>query len=255
MREYSGGGIMKTKMKKYSFFLTLGMFAMCSMQASFAATTVAESTPKGFSVDPAAVALFDRAAKLYGGCKTIRLRWKTPGTSVFGEDATQFFTVVFARPNRLKVLFENGEDLRELDLVDGKNHWSMQYDTLPAKTTFGATYSKEPFEKGKVAQGDIFRFLYAAQGFGDAFSELLKGEHEIQSAKIKEMRDPKQKVEYFEAKKLTPALWKGREWERVQINYRYGPNDGWPALSYAKIYWFARTLLHEWSRTRAVVNV
>ena len=214
-------------MKKLIFLILILATAGCAKKEDAPAPSSAPK-PKGFSVDPDAVALFDRAAKLYSGCKTIRLRWKTAQKS----SVLTVVTFAFARPARsyARIYYESGID--SVYVVDGNSSWMSQSDDL-----FGSTYSKEPVLKGDLA--DTLLHLNAAPGLGGVLFDWLQGQHQLQPAQIKEMLKSKQNVEVFEAKKLVAAQWKGRSWERVQVRYRLGASKDMPVRNSTRIFWLS----------------
>lgn len=213
---------------------------MCSAQTSFAATTVARSTPKGFSIDPAAVALFDRAAKLYSECKTIRVGWLTRNESVVPSKTQKLMqtTFVFERPAKTKLEIKYGFMPRTIYVVDGKFTWGLQ-----TVSSAELTYSQWPVEKNLTPiENALFVFIFASDDPSSTFSTLLEGRHELQPAIVENLKSKDFITEYFEAKKLAPAIWKNRSWERVQIHQRFsviidGKSD--QPTTYNHIYWLA----------------
>ena len=184
-----------------------------------------KTKPKGVSVDPDAAALFDRAVKLYSGCKTLRMRWKILEKSGDSSDLTFFF----ARPSRSYVQWY-WSGLRQVFIVDGKLLWTLLHADEPDKH-----YFKESCDKEKSAVENALSFFVQTPGPGEVLTDWLQGRHELQLARIKEMSKRRQ---YIQAKKLTTAQWKGRSWERVQVRYQFNPEEGWP-VSPAAIYWLA----------------
>jgi len=212
---------MKIKIKNYSFLLALGVFVMISITYISVANSAARP-PKGFSIDPAAVALFNRSAKFYASQKTLRLRWKTTdeGPNSIGRSGSGITTMNFIRPDHFRVEFKN-TNWHFLYLVDGKSILSLYRDGAKGKPH----YSQSPLIKDKkVLEHTLSSLMWGGEVAG-AMSYWLQGQHSLQAAQLKDFRLPEMSIHYYEAKKLKRASWKGHSWDRVRVRYGYDPKS------------------------------
>ena len=143
---------------------------------------VAAPTPKAqVSIDPAAVAIFARAAALYQELDGLHLEWKVEArnTPLTGETPSYRAALDFERAGRLRLA--DPEGLESLIVIDGQRRWGVN------SSDFGdgdddeliTTYQSEKLDEGDAPYRAIEE-LQTADSLTFAVSSLLEGSNQIE---------------------------------------------------------------------------
>ncbi len=190
------------------------------------------------SVDPAARALFDRAARLYRGSSGLHLAWKQIETSEFGAESSTA-ALDYRRAGLLRLQYPGL--LTALVVVGDANKWTLQSELMNPD---GPPRYRQTEVAGEDRSSEALSSLMVALYLPRAVGELLSPAnlHPLSPLVVAAASRTEGFVS-LEASALQSQMWNGEFCDLVQILEVNRPAAATPPQQdiNQSVYWFARS--------------